>query len=139
MMFIRHRWSLLYPNALCSMNLLNFFSLYQNSSSDNFFLYVAHKIRFIEKMLEILAFWTYFTLAKFDRLARLLELRVAYFYVEFKVIFGNFLRWLSKICIQIKWNCRMKRDSIIHNNYFFRSLITTTGCVFLCSIQWYFW
>ena len=74
-------------------------------------------------------------------LAHSLQLRVAYFYAESNGIFVNFLRLLLNICIQIKWICQIKRDSLaslVHNNLF-RSLVTTTGCVFLWWIQWYFW
>ena len=56
------------------------------------------------------------------------------------VFLKKFLLGLLKICIQIKWICQIKRDSLaslVHNNSF-RSLITTTGCVFLCWIQRYF-
>ena len=44
------------------------------------------------------------------------------------------------ICKEIKWICQMKRDSLaslVHNNLF-RSLVTTSGCGFVCWIQWYF-
>ena len=66
---------------------------------------------------------------------------VASFYAEANGVFGSFLRRLLKICIQIKWICQMKRDSLtslVHNNLF-HSLVTTTGCIFLSWIQWYYW
>ena len=70
-----------------------------------------------------------------------LWLRVAHFYAESNGIFENFLRQILKISIQIKWMCQLKGDSLaslVHNNLF-RFVIMTTGCAFLCWIQWYFW
>ena len=70
-----------------------------------------------------------------------MQQRVASFTAESNGIFGNFLRRLLKISIQIKWMCQLKRDSLaslVHNN-FFRFVTMTTGCAFLCWIQWYFW
>ena len=103
--------------------------------------YEAHKNLFIEKILKNGDVWIDFTLTRFDPKARSMRQRVASAYAESNGIFGNFLRRLLKICIQIKWMCQLKRYSLallIHNNLFC-SHITRTGCVFLCWIQWYFW
>ena len=93
------------------------------------------KNRFIVKMSEIFVVWIDFTLIRFDRWVRSLRKLVASFYVESNDIFGIFLRQLLKICIQIIWICQMKRDSLVHNNLF-HSLVTITGFVFFCWIQW---
>ena len=92
-------------------------------------------------MFNFFAVWIDITIVRFDRLIRSLQKRVATFNAESNSIFGNFLRRLLKISIQIKWMCQLRRDSLaslVHNNLF-RFVIMTTGCAFLCWIQWYFW
>ena len=69
---------------------LNFLSLFQIYNLDSFGD-LSHKNRFIEKMVEYLAVWIDFTLARFDRLARSLQQGVAPFYAEYNGILGNFL------------------------------------------------
>ena len=57
-------------------------------------------------------------------------------------IIANFLRRLLKICIQIKWMCQLKRDSLaslVHDNLFHHSIVTTTRCVVVCWSYRYFW
>ena len=103
--------------------------------------YEAHKNLFFEKIFEIFGVWIDFTPARFNRSVRSMRQRVASFYAESNGIFGNFLRQILKISIQIKWMCQLKGDSLaslVHNNLF-RFVIMTTGCAFLCWIQWYFW
>ena len=81
-----------------------------------------------------------FSLRSFIIICFALSLRAS-FYAESNGIFGNFLRRLLKISIQIKWMFQLKRDSLawlVHNNLF-RFVIMTTGCVLVCWIQWYFW
>ena len=91
--------------------------------------------QFIEKILDIFAVWIDFTFTRFNWLALTLQQRVASFYAESNGIFGKFVRRLLKICIQIKSICQTIRDSLaslVHNNLI-RSLVTTTGCVFVWS------
>ena len=70
-----------------------------------------------------------------------LQLRVAFFYAESNGVFGNFLRQLLKICIQVKWIYQMKRNllALLVHSHLFSYLVTKAGCVFLCWIKWYFW
>ena len=88
-------------------------------------------------MLAIFAVYIDFTLARFASYGNGLRL----FMINPMAVFGNFLCQLLKISIQINWFDRMKRDSLasLVPNNLFRSLVTTTGCVFLCWTQWCFW
>ena len=46
----------------------------------------------------------------------------------------------AALSVSVSWilNVLEFRISLVHN-ICFRSLVTTTDCVFLCWIQWYFW
>ena len=122
-------------------SIFHFCLCFRISSSNSFWDTRLIKICLSKKILRNFGVWIDLTLIRFDRKARLMRQRVASTYGESNDIFGNFLRRLLKICIQIKWICQIKRDSLVslvHNNLF-HFLDMTTGCVYVSWIQWYFW
>ena len=87
--------------------------------------YAAHKNLFIKKILKSFGVWIDFTLTRFDQKACSMQQRTESVYAESNGIFGNFLRRLLKIYIQIKWMCQLKKDSLaslVHNIFFAFSL-----------------
>ena len=117
--------SLLKPNELCSTNILNFLFLFHISSYDSFGVTRVNIISFC--CLDRFHLGSIGRVARFNNGLRL-------FMVNPMVFLEKNLRRLLKICIQIKLICHMKRDLLasLVRNHLFRSLVTITGCVFLC-------